>query len=81
MSDDDLILQIGQLEAANAAYRKIHDDQRDHLAALREEVLQLRQEVSRLMADRESLQAENALLRKQRGSDREIGEEGSRAQP
>jgi hypothetical protein len=64
MSEDQLLARLVQLETANVALRKIHDDQRGHLAALRDEVLQLRDEVSRLMTDRESLQAENALLRK-----------------
>jgi hypothetical protein len=60
----DLIDRLQRLESLNLALRKIHDDQRDHLNALRDEVLHLRDEVSRLMTDRESLAAENAQLRK-----------------
>lgn len=64
MSDNDLLGRLHELEQANLALRKIHDDQRSHLDALRDEVRQLRDELSRLMTDRESLAAENALLRK-----------------
>jgi predicted nuclease with TOPRIM domain len=60
----DLIARLRQLESANIELRKIHHDQRGHLEALRDEVRSLRDEVSRLMVDRESLEAENALLRK-----------------
>lgn len=62
--DQELFARLRHLETANLELRKIHEDQRGHLDALRDEVRSLRDEVSRLMVDRESLEAENALLRK-----------------
>lgn len=67
MPEQNLIGRLRELETVNLALRKIHDDQRDHLDALRDEVRELRHEVSRLMIDRQSLAAENAVLLRKNG--------------
>jgi hypothetical protein len=69
MNEENLQTRIRALEKDNVALRRIHDDQRNHLAALREEVQTLRNEVSQLMLNQESLEAENRLLRKENGGE------------
>lgn len=64
MSTPDFITRIQHLEHENSQLRRIHDDERDHLAALREEVLALQSELSSLMQRQEALNAENKQLRR-----------------